>query len=69
MEIGMVFSTGAPPSILAINTNGLRSKKEKALLGKSLGRLQMGFCIITETHIRPADESEGANENYHAVAD
>ena len=56
-------------NILTLNINGLRTKRKKTLLGKMLKDLQIGVCVLTETHLRKSDLEQIDYPQYSIIAD
>ena len=51
-KLGKVLCTGAAFNMLSLNINGLRTEQKRTTLGKLLFDLQVGVCILSETHLR-----------------
>ena len=68
-KLGSVLYTPAVLNIIALNINGLRTKRKKDLLEKLLEDLRVGVGIISETHLRKSDLKTIKYRNYHVVAD
>ena len=56
-------------TVVCVNMNGLRKKKQRTLLGKLMFDLWAGVCIVTESHLRKPDLDKLAYSSYFMVAD
>ena len=52
-----------------LNANGLRTDSQRTFLGKLLVDLQVGICIVTESHLRKRDLKKLRYKNYVVLAD
>ena len=68
-KLGKVLCTGAAFNMLSLNINGLRTEQKRTTLGKLLFDLQIGVCILTETHLRSEDLDNLSIPSYQIVAD
>ena len=66
---GGVLKTGAILNVLSLNINGVRTGEKRTMLGKLLHDLQVGVCLLTETHLREDDLDTFDIPHYHVVAD
>ena len=56
-------------NVLSLNINGIRTGQTRTMLRKLLYDLQVGVCILTETHLREEDLEFLTTPNYLVVAD
>ena len=68
-KLGKVLCTGAAFNMLSLNINGLRTDQKRTTLGKLLFDLQVGVCILTETHLRLEELDYLTIPSYQIVAD
>ena len=68
-RLGKVLRAGAAFNMLSLNINGLRTEQKRTTLGKLLFDLQIGVCVLTETHLRSEDLDDLSVTSYQIVAD
>ena len=56
-------------TMLTINANGIRTKRQRAFLGKILVDLRIGICVVTETHLRIKELKRIRMNDYVVLAD
>ena len=66
---GEILHAAAQLNIVRVNANGLRTDRQRAFLGKLLVDLQVGVCIVTESHLRKRGLKRVKFKNYVLLAD
>ena len=64
-----VLETESILTVVSVNISGLLTKKKRLLLGRSLEELQVGVCILIETHLRKSELNWLRVRGFHVVSE
>ena len=67
--LGQVLFADATANFVCINANGLRKRRKRLMLYKMLHDLNVGLCLITETHLRESELSRVRTPGYYRATE